>query len=262
MANKNQDKKGTKRSPSISPIHRPANMTPEQWQRALRRQAAEKEPFGIHNPGGQDYPFVVTNARSGRSYKAYYYGPCSPLNRCECMDFKTNRLGTCKHIEAISLTQNGRFARKHYPKPLHTTVYVDYTDGRKIKIREGQDISPELKALAQTLFNKEGEIKDYNCEPSDFIRKAKQIDETFEWEADALDILIDERAKIRRKEIIARDNTSSLFDGLIKTTLHPYQADGVRFALREDVRLTLMRWVSVRLCRQLPRLSCSNAKVS
>lgn len=35
-------KAGTKKAPSINAIHRPKDMTPEQWQKALRRQAAAK----------------------------------------------------------------------------------------------------------------------------------------------------------------------------------------------------------------------------
>ncbi|MDE6741526.1 MAG: DEAD/DEAH box helicase, partial [Muribaculaceae bacterium] len=209
---------------------RPTNMTPEEWQKALRRQAAAKEHFGIKEPLGEDGPFVVSSAKSGRSYRVYYYGQDSPSNRCECMDFKTSRLGTCKHIEAISLGNEGRYARKVYLRPFHTYVYVDYPDGRKIKIRQGQSISREMKDHIRTLFDSKGEIKDMLCDPSDFIRKAKQIDESFEWEPDALSILIDERDKVRRKKIIAEKYSKSLFDGLLKTSLHPYQADGVRFA--------------------------------
>lgn len=227
---KSKTKKGAKKAPVINAVHRPENMTPEQWQKALRRQAADKEHFGIRPPFGQDDPFVVTSAKSGRRYRVHYYGPESPFNRCECMDFKTSRLGTCKHIESISLACGRKYARKTYLAPAHTHVYVDYPAGRKIKIYEGRDISGEMKDLIRTLFDDNGEIKSLQCDPSGFIRKAKQIDETFEWEEDALGILIQERDRMRRKKIIEEKYVGSLFDGLLKTSLHPYQADGVRFA--------------------------------
>ncbi len=226
----NKLKKGVKKSNALNATHRPENMTLEQWQKALRRQVATKEHFGIKEPFGQDDPFVVSSAKSGRSYRVHYFGPESPSNRCECMDFKTSHLGTCKHIESISLAKDGKYARKVHISPFHTYIYVDYPAGRKIKIRQGQGILSELKDLVKTLFDTAGEIKDLQCDPSDFIRRAKQIDETFEWEADALSILVDERDKMRRKKIIAEKYANSLFDGLLKTSLHPYQADGVRFA--------------------------------
>lgn len=226
----NKAKKGIKKSNALNSTHRPENMTLEQWQQALRRQVAAKEHFGIRTPFGQDDPFLVSSAKSGRSYRVHYYGPDAVSNRCECMDFKTSRLGTCKHIEAITLADDGKFARKVHVSPFHTFVYVDYPAGRKIKIRQGQGISSELKELIRTLFDTNGEIKSLQADPSEFIRKAKQLDETFEWEADALSILIDERDKMRRKKIIEEKYAKSLFDGLLKTSLHPYQADGVRFA--------------------------------
>ena len=54
--------------------------------------------------------------------------------------------------------------------------------------------------------------------------------DTFEWEPDALISLIEERDRIRRKKLIEKKYSNSLFDGLLKTSLHPYQAEGVRFA--------------------------------
>lgn len=229
-AKKKNNSNGAKKAGVINVIHCPENMTVTQWQRALRRQSAAKENFGINEPFGPDDPFVVSSAKSGRRYRVNYFGPNSPLNRCECMDFKTSRLGTCKHIEAISLAKNGKYARMLYKRPLHTYVYVDYLDGRKIKIYQGLEISPEMRDHVRTLFDKDGVLTDLQCDPSEFIRKAKQLEESFEWESDALSILIEERDRLRRKKIISEKYSHSLFDGLLKTTLHPYQADGVRFA--------------------------------
>lgn len=233
MTTKTKSRNGRKKTAAINVAQCPANMTLEQWQKALRRQAASNESFGINEPFGDDYPFVVYSAKSGRSYKVHYFGEKSSLNRCECMDFKTSRLGTCKHIEAISLAKGGKYARKVYPNPLHTYVYVDYPAGKKIKIHESQGVDPEMKSLIQTLFDNKGEIKNLQCDPSAFIRKAKQIDNTFEWEPDALSILIEERDRIHRRQLIDEKYANSLFDGLLKTSLHPYQAEGVRFAFKQ-----------------------------
>lgn len=231
MASKAKERKNTMKKPSsLNHVNRPKNMTLEQWQRALRRQAAAKESFGIKPPFSKGDPFIVSSAKSGRSYRVGYFGEYNPANRCECMDFKTSRLGTCKHIEAISLAQNGKFASLTYPRQSHTSVYVDYVDGRKIKVRPGALISPEMNELIHTAFNRQGELRDINFDPSAFIREAKRIEETFEWEPDALNMLIEERDNVHRRKIIAEKYSDARFDGLLKTSLHPYQADGVRFA--------------------------------
>lgn len=229
---KSNKKKGPS-TPKINPTRCPEGITLEEWQQSLRRQAAQNESFGIRRPFSQGDPFIVTSAKSGRTYRVCYYGDKSSLNRCECMDFKTNSLGTCKHIEAISQYSNGKYKNKTYPKPTNTYVYLDYTEGRKIKIYFGSSASEEIRELATGLFDNSGILKDMSCDPSEFIRKAMKIDEGFVWEPDAMDLLIETRNRIRRREIIARKYKESSLDGLIKTRLHPYQADGVRFAFAE-----------------------------
>ena len=70
----------------------------------------------------------MSSVKRGRKYRVEYFGKDSMLNRCECMDFKTSRLGTCKHIEAISLADSGKVDSNIYPLPEHTSVYVDYVE--------------------------------------------------------------------------------------------------------------------------------------
>ena len=229
----NKKKTGKKDLPKLSPVRCPENMTLLVWQRTLRRQAAEKESFSVTKPKSEGYPFIVSSAKSGRKYRVEYYGKDSSLNRCECMDFKTSRLGTCKHIETISRTNNGRYARSAYPRPEHTSVYVDYVDGKKVKIRRGSSATEEMDHLISTLFDSCGTILDMNCDPSGFIREAKKLDERFEWESDALNLVIEARDKDRRKKLVEEKYAQASFDGLLKTGLHPYQADGVRFAFAE-----------------------------
>ena len=219
--------------PKISPIHCPKGMTLKGWQIALRRQAAEKENFGVIKPQAPGDPFIVSSAGSGRKYRVEYFGKGSRLNRCECMDFKTSRLGTCKHIEAISLAENARPGAKTYPLPEHTSVYVDYVGGKKVKIRQGTIASDDMNSLISTLFNADGTIADMNCDPTEFIKKARSIDEGFEWESDAMNLITETRDRERRKRLVAEKYAAATFDGLLKTALHPYQAEGVRFAFAE-----------------------------
>lgn len=221
---------GKQAAAKISVTHCPEGMSFEDWQRGLRRLAAEKESFGIYAPEHPGDSFIVSSAKSGSKYRVEYYGPHSGFNRCECMDFKTSRLGTCKHIEAVSLAANGRFAAKKWSEPDNTYVYVDYVDGRKIKIRRGKFVQAGLETLISEYFNADGVIKDAACDPSDFIRKADALDSAFVWEEDALNLVIEARAGEHRQKIIEEKYAKSDFGGLLRTRLMPYQADGVRFA--------------------------------
>lgn len=58
--------------PKINPSHCPQGMTLKEWQRALRRQAAGKEHFGIIEPQTPGDPFIVSSAKSGRKYRVEY----------------------------------------------------------------------------------------------------------------------------------------------------------------------------------------------
>lgn len=229
---KNGKPRPGKRKTVISVSTQPKNMSPEQWQIALRKQVAERENFGIEPPYEQGDAFVVSSSKSNRVYTVHYYGPEATRNRCECMDFKTSGLGTCKHIEAITLCKNGKYARKHYLPQSFTSVYVDYVDGRKIKVHRGTNVTKEMERLINSCFDENNVIKDAATDPSLFIRQAKALDESFVWEADAMAMLIDERDRQLRNRIISEKYKASMFDGLLKTALHPYQAEGVRFAFR------------------------------
>ena len=121
-------KKTAPKTTHISNIVKPTGMTPVQWQTHLRKYAAEKETFGIvevdpdHAPG----EYQVMNPRTISQYRVIYYGAGHELNLCACMDFKTSRIGTCKHMEAVkswieekTSRSSARFLRHHAVHGLH-----------------------------------------------------------------------------------------------------------------------------------------------
>ncbi len=89
------------RIPKISWVVKPDRMSIEEWQRALRKQVAGEEVMAVSAVDERNLPgeYEVKNPQTKQTYKVVYRGEDSPWNYCSCMDFKTNRLGTCKHIE-------------------------------------------------------------------------------------------------------------------------------------------------------------------
>src|SRR5215471_12505827 len=69
----------------------------------VRRRRAAEGHFRIQNLGRNRVfsDYLVTNPQSGGQYKVSIRGFDVGDNTCECPDFKTNTLGTCKHIEAV-----------------------------------------------------------------------------------------------------------------------------------------------------------------
>jgi hypothetical protein len=95
---------------NASRLHQPADMSLEVWQRELRRQFGGEQTFRIENIG--EHPifseFRITNPARGSVYRVAIRGAEADRNFCSCADFKTNALGTCKHIEALRATDRER----------------------------------------------------------------------------------------------------------------------------------------------------------
>ena len=69
----------------------------------LRRQRAAEGKFCIQNQGRNRVfsDYQVSNPATGGVYQVSIRGFEVGDNACTCPDFRTNTLGTCKHIEAV-----------------------------------------------------------------------------------------------------------------------------------------------------------------
>ena len=228
--------KGTKKKkPLLSYFVRPADMSVEEWQIKLRQQAAQTELFAIHSVDETLCPgeYVVSNPHTSNEYKVVYRGAHSEWNYCSCMDFKTSRLGTCKHIEAVKnfLTTHTRL-RVHHEMPPYTSVYLSYKGERCVKIRIGSDNREAYERLAKDYFDDNRVLKeDAYTHFGAFLSQAFDISDTFKCYNDAIDFVVDIREKRKREEILETYDDKKL-DSLLKTTLFPYQKEGIRFAAK------------------------------
>ena len=98
----------------------------EDWQVMLRMQQAQREHLSVECVSERDYPgeYRVSSTQSGSVYKVVFRGAKSPWNYCDCMDFKTSQLGTCKHIEAARQWIAEHHKRIHRDLPAYTSVYL------------------------------------------------------------------------------------------------------------------------------------------
>jgi hypothetical protein len=69
----------------------------------IRRRRAAEEQFRIQNLGRNRVfsDYQISNPATGGQYRVSIRGFDVGDNTCECPDFRTNTLGTCKHIEAV-----------------------------------------------------------------------------------------------------------------------------------------------------------------
>src|SRR5690242_369788 len=105
------------KEPKLSRVHAPAELSPADWQRGLRRQFGREQAFTLDNLGGEPFfsEFRVTNPASKSSYRVAIRGLGPSGNFCSCPDYATSELGTCKHIEfTLGRLETKRGARRAF----------------------------------------------------------------------------------------------------------------------------------------------------
>ncbi len=224
------------------PYHRrPDNLSLERWQLALRKQFGKDSAFTYENQGQHPVfsDFMVKNPETGNTYEVAIRSRDDSANHCSCLDFRTNRLGTCKHIAFLlhkleNKRGNKKLLKEGYRQP-HSSIYLDYRDGRKIKLSIGTEAEDDFQAFAKKHFNDHLEIR-----PEGFaifeklLAEARGIHEAFRCYDDALDLVLAQREHLLRNdrllEICPKGAQSPLLDSLLNVTLYPYQRQGVLFA--------------------------------
>lgn len=231
---KNESAKKKKQQKRKIPYqYKPEGLDLKTWQILLRKQVAKEEKLAISCIDETNAPgeYRVLNFKTRQEYKVTYRGAKSPWNYCSCMDFKTSQLGTCKHIEAVK----SWFGKRHHVRreiPSYTSVYLDYSGERRVRIRIGSDNEELFRELASQYFDGEMTLKPESFKHfSEFLKQARTISDTFRCYHDALQFVLDIRERSFRQQWVD-SLTQEDFKHLLRTSLYPYQEEGIRFAVK------------------------------
>lgn len=216
-------------------------MTLEQWQTLLRRQFGRDQDFTFRNLGSHPAfsEFLVDNPKSQRSYRVAIRGRQTGENSCNCMDFATNSLGTCKHIEfVLGKLESRKAARSELARGFHPPsgeIYLRYGDRRTVCFREPAAMEAAYRTHVRRFFDADGALRPESLADFDeFLAGATFHDAELKVADDALDYLAeirDGRNRVDRvKEAFPRGIRSAAFKDLLKTPLYNYQREGVLFA--------------------------------
>ena len=227
-----------KSKPIFTNTKKPQALSVTEWQTALRIQVAEKSDFMITNTGGglvfSDYR--VFNQATTNTYKVALRSADNCLNYCSCYDFKTNQLGTCKHIEAVLLKLNKRPAlRKALTQPhnqAYSSLYIEYRGEKKVLLRIGTENEKEYQRLKKQFCNTDGSLNSSTFEVIDiFLKKAFKINPTFRCYEDALSYIISRREKTHRQQLLAPYIKKNKLPVIKSLKLKPfsYQVEGILF---------------------------------
>lgn len=233
------------KEPKLSRTHAPADLSPVDWQRGLRRQFGREQIFVLENLTGEPFfsEFRVSNPISKSSYRVAIRGLGPGGNFCSCPDYSTSELGTCKHIEfTLARLEKKRGARTAFARgyqPAFSELYLRNDGKRSLHFRAGTDCPPAMRKAAAGLFDTEhdGMLPNERLDDLEpFMAMASKCDHEFRTYDDALDFVAGRRDANRRasklEQLFPRGAADPKLLTVLKVPLYPYQAEGALFAMR------------------------------
>ncbi len=233
------------KTPTLSRTHLPAELSPVDWQRVLRKQFGREQAFDLENLGVEPFfsDFHVGNPQSKTHYRVAIRGLQPGDNFCSCPDYATNELGTCKHIEfTLARLEKKRGAKSAFARgyqPPFSELYLRNEGGRTIHFRVGMECPSALRKAAALLFDaaRGGALPEGRFDGLErlFAVAAKSGHELRAYD-DALDFIAGRRDAQKRiaalEELFPRGAADPMLKKLLKVPLYPYQAEGALFAVR------------------------------
>ncbi|OYU64921.1 MAG: helicase [Cytophagaceae bacterium BCCC1] len=222
---------------------KPTRLSVDQWQWSLRKQFGEENPFVISNIGQQPVfsDYLVYNPHTINNYKVSIRDFDYKRNFCNCLDFKTNRLGICKHIAAtikfIETNNDLSDFRNEVFIGTYSSIYLDYVGGRQVKLKIGTDNASQYEVFRKKYFSDNFELLATSFPIFEkILQEAKEINNSFRCYDDALTYVIKIRENITRRiklgDFFKKNSKFSDIDGALKVQLFPFQQEGVKFAAR------------------------------
>jgi superfamily II DNA or RNA helicase len=233
------------KQPKLSRTHAPADLSPLNWQRGLRRQFGREQPFGLENLTSEPFfsEFRVSNPVSNSSYRVAIRGLGPSGNFCSCPDYSTSKLGTCKHIEfTLAQLEKKRGAKAAFARgyqPAFSELYLRNDGKRRVHFRAGTDCPRAIKEAAAALFDANGDgmlPDDRFGELGHFMAMASKSGHELRVYDDTLDFIAGKRDAERRasslEQLFPLGAADPGLQTLLKVPLYPYQAEGALFAAR------------------------------
>jgi superfamily II DNA or RNA helicase len=223
--------------PERVPVESLSEAELEQAALAVRQEKAETERMTVKPaaPGQVWTDYTVSNPTSGRTYRVALRGLERGDSFCSCPDFRTNTLGTCKHILKVQAWVAKSFTAKvlRIPhRPDSFAVHLRY--GREVELRL---LTPEplpcaTEALVEPVLGKA--VSDVHA----LLHAVGQIEAAGhrvtiypDAEETIQQWLYRDRIAARVAEIRRDPASHPLRRELLKTELLPYQLEGIAFAV-------------------------------
>src|SRR6476661_739307 len=206
----------------------------------LRRQRARAANLAIENLGKNRVfsDYRVTNPQTKGQYTVTVRGFDTGDNACTCPDFKSNTLGTCKHIEAVleRLQSDGEAVKRRKAAVVRPEVTLDYGAPQlRLRLQLPPRHSDPLDALSKRFFDDAGFWNGRHGH-DELIAAIESVPEQVTVMSDAMDFIDREveRRELARREAemlveLGCDGEHSFVRRLLKAPLYDFQARGAVF---------------------------------
>jgi len=231
--------------PRLSRTRKPPELDTADWQTALRRQFGREQTFGLKNLGAEPVfsEFAVSNPATHMVYRVAIRGQALGQNACNCPDFATNDLGTCKHIEftlaKLQSKRGGKAALKQGFTPEFSEIWLDYAGQRQVRLRLGADCPPQVLAQAKALFDAQANWalrEDGHTQLQALLQAALENGHSLRCGDDVWQFVAQKRDATQRDAVLSKaypkGTENKVLSKLLKARLYPYQVEGALFAAR------------------------------
>jgi len=242
MATKKKSKKRSAGKKTMAPIQ--GWRTSDQDEIERRRQRGAVESFNIVAAATEDpfYGDYQVHSANGSRYAVEIRSLAKPLNTCSCPDHAVNRLGTCKHVEAVlhklAKGKKRRFKTSAEQGSPWVEIFLDRRED-KITIMWPQRFRPrtKLRELLEPFFSADGTLLRNASTALPVLRR--KITDAPKSLREKISVSQQIEPWLQRQmQLAGRDKARRVFDrdvtagkhtlDVVNVPLYPYQQDGIR----------------------------------
>lgn len=198
------------------------------------RARAERMTVKSVDPHQPWTDYTATSTISGKTYRVAVRGREPGDSYCSCPDFRTNTLGTCKHILHVLAKLKRRFTIAELQRPYKRKtigVQLQYRDRAALRLLLPEKLDPGASEVLSKLRDRDiDDVPDLIKRIQHIERQGRTVNIYPDAEEFIQQRLLLDRVARRVAEIRRHPESHPLRRELLKAELLPYQLDGIAFA--------------------------------
>ncbi len=179
--------------------------------------------------------YTVISAASGKTYRVALRGEERGASYCSCRDFRTNTLGTCKHIIHVLEKAMRRFpahVRRRPYKRKRPSLHLHYGREMALRLLLPHSLPPDVEPVVQPLNDRDiDDVHDLMKRLGQLEKLGQEVTVYPDAEEYIQQRLFQDRIQSLAAQIRKDPGNHPLREALLNVSLLPYQLDGIAFAV-------------------------------